>query len=766
MAERNYASEIIRYSILVRGTVQGVGFRPFVFNLARQTGVYGSVLNTGGGVKIEAEGTRASLQDFIKGLKEQPPPLAVIEGTEITIAPPAGYSDFEIITSIKSDGVQTLIPADIAVCADCSRDISSPGNRYFSYPFTNCTNCGPRFTIVHKLPYDRQHTVMRDFPMCPACAAEYADPTNRRFHAQPVACAVCGPQVQMSDNEGRPIPGNWLENSWQILDQGGVLALKGLGGFHLVCDAKNPDAVAKLRRRKNRPEKPFAVMVQNLVTAQKYCSINAVEKRLLTSPQAPIVVLQQAGAELPENLAPNLYSLGVMLPYTPLHLLLFSGKFDMLVMTSANRSNMPLIKDNEEALLELKGIADYYLLHNRDILTRCDDSVVAVVDEEVQFWRRSRGYVPTNIKTGYGFGPPVLGIGGEMKNTFCILKEGQAYLSQHIGELDSLEGQQSLLTSLEDIQRLLKVAPQVVGYDMHPDYQVSKLAKKIPVDKHFAVQHHHAHLASCLADNGMDEKVVGLILDGTGYGPDGTLWGFEVLTGDCYDYQREIYLEPVPLPGGERAIKEPWRSATAYLVSLLGEEGRCLAKDIFAPQQALPDVLLMLDKRINSPLSTSCGRLFDAVAAILGVCQHNTYEGQAAIELSELITQVGVAAQKHFSPYAYRLVGDRISFQDTIREIIQERQQGNNRAHIAKRFQDTVIAALRESVHRLAEEKSLDTVALSGGSWQGKYLLQTTQEILAGDGFKVLTHKQVPTNDGGICLGQAAVAFRRWKECV
>jgi hydrogenase maturation protein HypF len=766
MAQGDRAEKAVRYRITVRGTVQGVGFRPFIYNLARSHGIRGSVLNAGRGVIVDAEGSAVAVHGFLEEVRGRPPRLARVEEVTWESLPPVGYTGFEIIASQGGEEVEALVPPDVGLCRACARETFDPADRHYRYPFTNCTNCGPRFTIVRELPYDRPKTSMAAFPMCRACAREYHDPTDRRFHAQPVACPACGPAVELVDGRGRPVPGEWTQVCWDLLAQGKILALKSLGGFHLVCDAKNPKALRELRRRKGRDAKPFAVMARNLETVARYCHLDQVERELLTSPQAPIVVLRRRPeVRLPRELAPGLKTLGVMLPYTPLHFLLFGGSFDLLVMTSGNYSELPLAKDNDRALEELGGIADYFLRHNREIVNRCDDSLAMVMGGEVQLLRRSRGYVPSPVPVPTGDGPVVLGIGGEMKNTFCLLKKGRAFVSQHIGELDSIEGEENLLSSLLNFQRLLDIEAEIVGYDMHPEYRSSRLAEKVPARARFAVQHHHAHLASCLADNGLEERAIGVILDGTGYGPDGTLWGFEVLTGDYLDFTREIHLAPVPLPGGEVAVRQPWRTAVAYLLTYLGAEGERVAGQFLGVRGRELDIVCQMVRRgFNAPLSAGCGRLFDAVAALTGVCTRSTYEGQAAIELGELVLDGGRGQE--LPPYPYSIKDRVISAAGIIAGVVKDLERGMDAAHIATRFHNTVLEMVREAVRRVGMATGLKTVALSGGTWQNRYLFRRARETLPEDGFRVLVHRQVPANDGGLCLGQAVIAYRRWKQCV
>lgn len=775
--------EIVRYRIKVKGVVQGVGFRPFIYQLALTRQLKGSVLNSSQGVIIEAEGEKEKVLSFIKDIRANPPSLSSITTFEWEELPPLGASSFVILKSeeiaVSADRQaerEALIPPDVAICPDCAREINDPFDRHYKYPFTNCTNCGPRFTITAKVPYDRINTSMAGFAMCPACAGEYRNPRDRRFHAQPVACPVCGPQVELVTNRGEVVATkDWLKGCWDILQKGKILALKSLGGFHLACLAQDRRAVQVLRQRKGRQAKPFAVMCRDLKAVRKYCTVSEAEAALLQAKEAPIVILhKKPDGNLPAEIAPGLKTLGVMLPYTPLHLLLFAGPFDILIMTSGNYKDLPLVKDNGQALKILGRLADYILWHNREIINRCDDSLVAVaapaerpVEKETIFLRRSRGYVPQSIFIPRPKNAPViLGIGGEMKNCFCLLKGEQAFLSQHIGKLDWLEGEENLSLSQKHWQKLLGITPEIVAFDLHPDYKSAALARQIPAQKHLGVQHHHAHLAACLADNKVedDEEVMGVILDGTGYGTDGCLWGFEFLSGNYHSFKRKYHLAYVPLPGGEKAIRQPWRTAAAYLITFMGEEGIELAQSLFPDKEVLL-VARILKSKLNLPLACGCGRLFDAVAAVLGVCLENTYEGQAAIELGELVLPVEEGAK--FKPYPYEIKEEIISPTKLIKEILNDQKKNVAAPVIATKFHQTLSCLICDIINSLAGETGLKKVALSGGSWQNRYLFQVVRERLTSQGYQVLYHKQLPANDGGIALGQAMIADRRWqKECV
>lgn len=761
------AQEATCLRLLVKGTVQGVGFRPFVYHLAQKHGLGGQVLNTTRGVIIEIEGTPAAVAAFVRELRAHPPRLARIESVEEETVPCRGYRAFTIVKSRGEAAREAMVPADVATCEDCRREVFDPEDRHHLYPFTNCTNCGPRFTIVRDIPYDRVQTSMAGFPMCPACAREYHDPADRRFHAQPVACPACGPQVELVDRAGRRLagPDDWREAVWERLQGGAIVAIKGLGGFHLACDAKCAAAVEELRRRKGRDAKPFAVMARDVDTVRRYCHLEAAEEELLTSPAAPIVILERlSDCPLPAALAPNLRTLGVMLPYTPLHFLLLSGPLDLLVMTSGNKSELPLVKENERALAELGDIADYFLWHNRPIVNRCDDSVTFVLAAQPRFVRRSRGYVPQGINVPRFSRAVVLGIGGEMKNAFCLLKQQQAFMSQHIGEMEHLEGEEFLQESLSQWQKFLAVTPEVVAYDLHPDYAASRLARSLPAAAHVGVQHHHAHLASCLGENGESGPAIGLILDGTGYGPDGHLWGFEILSGDFISFRRHYHLRYLPLPGGEQAVRQPWRTAVSYLCGYLGEEGVALAYELWGKtrQAELEVVLGLLRTRFNSPLACGCGRLFDAVAVLLGLGELGTYEGQLAVELGELVPREALGLP--LEPYPYAFAGEEIDAGPLVASLWQDCRQGTAKETVAKRFHDTLVVLLVEAAQRVAGETGLSRVVLSGGTWQNRYLFLRVEEELRRAGLIVLSHRQVPANDGGLALGQALVADRRWEQ--
>jgi hydrogenase maturation protein HypF len=761
-------------SIQIKGIVQGVGFRPYIYKKALSYSLKGRVMNAGSGVLIDVEGTAGQLDRFLEEITSSPPPLARITKIIVEDKEDVGFDKFEIITSQHSEEKEALVPPDVALCKDCKDDMFNAQSRYFQYPFTNCTNCGPRFTIVKDIPYDRSKTTMEHFTMCPQCRVEYADPFNRRFHAQPVACPNCGPQVKLVDNLGQEVKlatGDVFSAFRKLIKQGHIVALKGLGGFHLACNGVDYQAINKLRDRKKRPAKPFAVMARDVRSIRKICSLSKQEEDVLTGPVAPIVILTKTG-NVPANLAPGMTTLGVMVPYTPLHFLLFDDELELLVMTSGNISNLPLVKDNQEAFKDLPKVADYFLIHDREIFNRCDDSLVRVVNGEATYWRRSRGAVPQAIEVPVDVSDKrmaVLGSGSEMKNTFCLVKGNLAYMSQHVGELDCLEGMENYRVSLDNFTKLIDVNPFLLGFDYHPGYHITRLAQELPLAIKIPVQHHHAHMAACMAEHNLDEQVIGVILDGTGYGLDGKLWGFEFISGNYEDFYRHGHLQYVPLPGGERAIKNPWLMATAYLANNFSN-GLEIAKEFFPGKEGEINLAnKLIAQGLNSPLSSGCGRLYDAVSALLGVCMVNTYEGQAAIELGEL------AASDVRDAYAYEL---KVTLSEQgandfvlmprlmLRQIIEDVKKGVPKQEIVTKFHNTVIKMVLTGVEEAAAHTGLAKVILSGGTWQNIYLLQEATRILQEKNFQVYSHRLVPANDGGLALGQAMIAYRRWKKDV
>jgi hydrogenase maturation protein HypF len=755
----------VRRHIEVSGIVQGVGFRPYVYRLATGRGLRGVICNTPAGVTIEVEGAPETVQDFLERLPSEAPPLARITSFAVQEVACNGDRDFRIVHSGVGEGVRTLISPDVAICSDCLRELFDPADRRYQYPFINCTNCGPRFTIVRNIPYDRPSTSMAAFPMCPACQAEYVDPLNRRFHAQPNACWECGPRVELWDRSGRRIEcRDPIVETVSGLTAGLVVAVKGLGGFHLAVDATNAAAVDLLRQRKRRVEKPFAVMTPDLEAAKEICELDGVARTVLQSMQRPIVLLPKKTPSLiPDQVAPFNRYLGILLPYTPLHyLLLMAGKFKALVMTSGNLSEEPIAIDNREAIKRLCGLADYFLVHNRDILLRCDDSVVRVAGGVTRQLRRSRGFVPVPVFLKDDQ-PAVLAVGGELKNTVCLTKGKHAFLSQHIGDLENLEGYSFFHEAVQHLERILEIRPEVIAYDLHPDYFSTKWALRQTGAQLIGVQHHHAHIASCMAENHLEGRVIGFALDGTGYGTDGHIWGGEALLAGHEGFERAAHFEYVPLPGGERAIREPWRMAVSYLAHHFGRD--FLKHDVsFVRQLNRPkvDVLLrMMEQGVNSPLTSSCGRLFDAIAALIGIRRKVNYEAQAAIEL-----EMTVSESEDKTGYPLELVPDAGSWIIGTRPLFEALLDDLDRnlpvGAISRRFHNGLVEGFVQLATLLRKRTALQRVCLSGGTFHNIYLSQRLETRLSGAGFEVFTQKEVPSGDGGLSLGQALVAATKF----
>jgi len=748
--------------IEVRGVVQGVGFRPFVYRLAHQYRLKGRVRNTSGSVDIEVEGAEKAVRNFISDLQGKAPPVARIESVDATFHPPRGYTEFRIEPSLSRPGQYQLVSPDIATCADCQKEIFSQSDRRFRYPFTNCTNCGPRFTIIEDIPYDRPKTTMRKFKMCPQCQREYDDPLDRRFHAQPNACPDCGPSLELVDSQGRAVASkDVIKKAGNLLKEGKILAVKGLGGFQLACDATSQQAVNTLRDRKRRPSKPLAVMISSIKEIEKHCLLSGEEKKLLESPQCPIVLLRwKQGSDIAGAVALNLKYLGVMLPYTPLHHLLLKEVGLPLVMTSGNLSEEPIAGDNDEALRRLKGIADYFLMHNRDIYARYDDSVYMVEDGEAQAIRRARGYAPYPIFLPFK-AKQILACGAEDKNTFCLTRDEHAFLSQHIGDMENEETLEHFENTIELYKKLFRIEPEIIAYDMHPDYLATKYAVDTGASaslKLVPVQHHHAHIAGCLAENGVKEKVIGVALDGTGYGSDGTIWGGEFLLADYKDFKRVGHFEYVPLPGGAAAIKKPYRMALSYLYTLLGEDFKLDGLPLAGIKQAEIEVIKQqLKRKINSTLTSSAGRLFDAVSALVGVRGEIDYEAQAAIEL-EMLAPDKMKAGAY--PFSIEEEGGMrvVKLRELLLGVVEDIRNKVPVPEISLKFHYTVAEIVAGMCKLIARESSIKRVALSGGVFQNRLLLKLATAALKREGFEVLTHRLVPANDGGISLGQAVVA--------
>jgi hydrogenase maturation protein HypF len=741
----------MRIGVRVEGVVQGVGFRPYVHALAGRLGLAGHVGNDTAGVFIELEGGEAEITEFLAALPQQAPPLAVIEEVRTVPLSPTGQPGFHIVSSERSGRRDTLISADSATCEDCLRELADPADRRFDYPFINCTNCGPRFTIVRDVPYDRPFTTMSAFPLCDACAAEYHDPADRRYHAQPICCPDCGPQLRMIGGQGGPP----LQSAAKLLQSGGVLAVKGLGGYHLAVAAADHEAAATLRDRKHREDKPFAVMVADLDEARALCELDDTAVALLTSRRRPIVLApRRDGAAVAPAVAPGNGQLGVMLPYTPLHHLLLREICGAIVLTSGNISDEPIVHRDDDATGRLDGIADAFLTHDRPIHTRTDDSVTRSFRGTELPVRRSRGYAPEPVRLARPVPRPTLGCGAELKNTFCLARDNHAFVSHHIGDLENYETLRSYTEGIAHFQRLFDITPTVVGHDLHPEYLSTKHARELDGVELVGVQHHHAHIASCLADNDVAGPVLGVAFDGLGYGTDATIWGGEFLLADLAGFERLGHLIPVPMPGGTAAIRQPWRMAAAYLdAAYSGTPPEALG--VVDRNAANWQTVVELGRRgINAPLTSSAGRLFDAVAAVLGVRDTINYEGQAAIELEQWadpdVAGGYPATISNSSPL-------QLSGADLVRCVVDDLLAGVDRPVIVARFHAGVADAIVAVCRRLRDSTGVGTAALSGGVFQNLLLLGRTVDGLQDAGFDVLTHHRVPCNDGGISLGQVAV---------
>ena len=732
----------VRREVRVEGVVQGVGFRPFVYALATGLGLAGRVGNDVDGVFVDIEGPPAEVAEFLAALTRDAPPLAEIERVVTADGEPTGVTGFRIVASEAGGQKHTLVSADSATCADCLRELTDPADRRYRYPFINCTNCGPRFTIVRDVPYDRPLTTMAGFAMCALCAAEYDDPADRRFHAQPTCCAACGPTLRLDGDATDP-----LTAAAELLRADRIIAVKGLGGYHLAVLATSP-AAGTLRARKHREDKPFAVMVSDVDEAAALCEVDEVAAELLTSRRRPIVLLdKRPGAAVAAEVAPGNRQLGVMLPYTPLHHLLLAAVAAPIVLTSGNISDEPIAYIDDDALERLNGLADAFLTHDRPIHVRADDSVVRPLFGSGSVLRRSRGYAPEPVPLRWPAPRPVLAVGAELKNTFCLAKDRHAFVSHHIGDLENYETLRSFVEGIAHYERLFDVSPEVVAHDLHPEYLSTKHAVDMAGVELVGVQHHHAHIASCLADNGEAGPVLGVAFDGTGYGEDGTIWGGEFLVADLTSYQRVGHLTPVPLPGGTTAIRQPWRMAVSYLDAAGSPD--FLDRDVAA-------VLSVV--RRGSLMTSSAGRLFDAVSAILGLREVVNYEGQAAIELEQCAApdeRAGyLATVDDGSPVQVRGA-------DLVRAVVADLAAGVPRPVVAARFHNGVVDAIVQVCLTLRDRTGLSVVALSGGVFQNLLLLVRSVDRLTANGFRVLTHSRVPTNDGGISLGQAAVAAAR-----
>lgn len=769
------------YRILINGIVQGVGFRPFIYNLALRDQLTGWVRNTSGGVEIEVCGPESSLERFLSSISAEAPPLSRIESIAHEPIPPDGYDGFQIQHSREVAGAFQPISPDVSICADCLEELFTPTDFRFRYAFINCTNCGPRFTIIHDIPYDRPKTTMAGFALCPACRAQYEDPRDRRFHAQPVACQDCGPSVWTEPSSREEIlarSDQAIRSAQELLAAGEILAVKGLGGFHLACDAENPEAISKLRSRKDRPAKPLAVMMPDLAAVRKFCLVSPAEEELLSTPQRPILLLRRNPEHpLPVGIAPHQDRIGVMLPYTPLHYLLFSegehfprAPYAVLVMTSANFRGNPILTGNQQVRDQLGGVADHYLFHDREIEIQCDDSVLGSAplsqDGPRYFFpiRRSRGYAPQPLTSPLS-SQSVLACGAELKNTFCHTQAGSAFISQHMGDLKNYPTLSGYEESIRHYEALFRIQPALLVHDIHPDYLSSRYALErsqkegIPA---LPVQHHHAHIAACLADNQDPgfEAVIGFSFDGAGLGDDGAIWGGEVLVADYQFYDRVSHLAYFPLPGGDLAVREPWRCCLGLLHTLRIPWRSSLFPVAYA--QSLPAVLPgspvldalqgQLEAGTNTPPTSSIGRLFDAAASLLGIRQTISYEGQAAIELEAL------ADPNETGFYAFDRERDEVfSPLPLIAGILEDLANQTPIPIISARFHNSLAALVLEIALRIRDDRGFSRVALSGGVWQNTSLLTSAYRRLRAAGFEVLLHRNVPPNDGGLSLGQAVI---------
>lgn len=755
---------LINKRLHITGIVQGVGFRPTVFNLAQRFALTGWVLNNAHGVEIELRGPEADVLAFIQDLRQNPPPLAVINSFLVETAPDQPFSGFEIRHSEDNPADFLPVSPDLAICPDCRRELFDPSDRRYRYPFINCTNCGPRFSIVNSIPYDRPNTSMAGFPLCPDCAAEYQDPTNRRFHAQPIACPVCGPQVWYEESGHKLTESEKaIQTARQALVEGKILAVKGLGGFHLVCDAQNARSVEKLRQRKHRSGKPFALMAFDLAAISSFAHVSLEEENLLNSPMAPVVLLETtpAGRDLARLVAPDQNRLGFMLPYTPLHLLLLEpaeGFPKVLVMTSGNLSEEPIAFSNSDAKERLNQLADGFLLHNRPIRTRIDDSVVSVIEGVPHIQRRARGYAPLPLLLSAS-AIPTLACGTELKNTFCLVRDRYAFVSHHVGDLDNQETLNAYQDAIRHHEMIFRIKPLLLAADMHPDYLATRYARQRACEENLPlveVQHHHAHIVSCMADNNLprSEPVIGLAFDGTGYGTDGAIWGGEVLLANWLRFERPYHLEYLPLPGGEAAVRKPARMALGLILHAGIDPDSFpfpFHQSMDSDEQAA--IANQIRTGFNTPKTSSIGRLFDGVAALIGLHQQISYEAQNAIALETIVDP------QEKSAYDFPIENGLILVSPMIREIVRDLGRHTAPALISSRFHNGLTACAVRVCEEIRAQTGLRQVALSGGVWQNKTLIKQTITALSKPGFEVFFPRTLPTNDGGVSLGQALVAL-------
>jgi hydrogenase maturation protein HypF len=760
----------IALGIEVRGIVQGVGFRPFVYQLAGRFGLKGTVANTTTGVMIHVEGEKQDVEAFCTGLSNNRPPLALITGIALQPKPLEHLKTFTILPSSHRNEAATFIAPDVSVCNDCLLEMRDPLNRRFRYPFINCTHCGPRYTIIEDIPYDRPHTTMKHFSMCTRCRSEYENPSNRRFHAQPNACPECGPRVTLLDKGQQCVSSaaDPIETAIRLLKEGHILAIKGIGGFHLASDAENDMAAGRLRTRKARPDKPFALMSRSIEVIDRYARISPEETSLLSGMARPIVLLEKRPHHpLSPLVAPGNPYFGVMLPYTPLHYLLLDNHFMALIMTSGNRTGAPLCIENREAVDQLSDIADYFLVHDRPIYQRNDDTLVQLAGGKARFIRRARGAVPTPVRLSHSI-PPTLACGGELKNTICLGRGETAFLSQHLGDMGEPATLDFFKNTIDHLKKVTRIVPEIVAHDLHPDYLSTRYAKALSEVKQIGVQHHHAHVVSCMAENRLEGPVIGLALDGTGYGTDGAIWGGEVLVAERGRFTRAAHLSYVPLPGGAAAIKEPWRMALGYLYQAFGEKLKGLSLPFLTQIDARQSqgVLEMISKRLHSPNTSSLGRLFDGIAAMAGLCHRVTFEGQAAMALE---ASAGGRLNETGEPYDWDVqhAGElsQIGVAPLIRQIALDLAAKKDVSEISRKFHRTLIRLFGDLCTYARKETGINQVVMGGGVFQNKLLFEGLLAVLREKRFEVFSHSLVPANDGGISLGQAVVAAAMAKEC-
>ncbi len=751
----------ISLEVIVTGLVQGVGFRPFIFRIATKAGLTGWVLNTNENVKILVTGDPVNISSFLTALRNEAPPASMIEAISTVEIKSAVFDSFRILESHNVSDEITEISPDIAVCNDCLEDITKSGSR-LNYAFVNCTNCGPRFTIIQDLPYDRAKTTMKTFAMCPECREEYETVTDRRFHAQPTACSNCGPTYELFAGQSKVSESIdvILDRVSQSVENSGVVLIKGLGGMHLACDAFNETAVKKLRDLKNREGKPFAVMFRDIAQLKIHAEVNEIEEQSLVSWRRPIVLLKKKNTTqqhvLAQNLNAGLNLLGVMLPYMPFHYMLFQQlKTSAIVLTSGNFSSEPILIDNKPALEQFLPVVDLAVMHNRDIYNRTDDSVTRIIGGKERIFRRSRGYAPAAVRTAMNT-EGIVAFGAELTNCFCVGKGQKAFLSQHIGDLQGLETIQFYENTIKQFISLFRVKPELLAVDMHPEYISTKAGLNYGNFQVVKIQHHHAHIASCMAEHMLDEKVIGVALDGTGYGTDGHIWGSEFLVCDLNDFTRITHFDYIPLPGGDSAAEEPWRTAVSFLYKVYGKEflslGLPFLNHLDPDKVAL--IIQMIDKKINCPLSSGAGRLFDCVASLLDLVQEATFQAEGPMRLEAIVRTDCTES------YAFECK-ETIQFGLTIQEITDDIRKGTDTSIIATKFHNTIILAIFETVKSIRLKEGINKVVLSGGVFQNKYLLEGTIQVLMKNNFEVYSHATVPSNDGGIALGQLAVASKR-----